>query len=280
MNIELSYDLNIKMKILKEQGYELTADVIVLDFGCGAGGVVKELRANGINAYGCDIGFKKCHGIETDEMSARNELRLIDTKPYKIPFNDNTFDFVFSDQVFEHVQNYEESLSEISRILKPGGCCLHIFPSRYKPIEAHVLVPFSSIFGSYSWMLLWAKLGLRTKQQKGLSAKEIAARNYEYLKNNTNYLTKSQLIAEFNRFFDKTAFLEKTFLKYSGRGKYVYALSKYIPFLPALYSILRARVVVTQNPKKVIDSRSGCVVAVNPPYDSPSEVYVSANSQR
>lgn len=42
-----------------------------------------------------------------------------------IPFMDNTFDIVISEDVFEHVANYDKALQEIFRVLKPGGC--HIF---------------------------------------------------------------------------------------------------------------------------------------------------------
>lgn len=45
-----------------------------------------------------------------------------------IPFPDNTFDHVFSSEVFEHVFNIEEVLSEIKRVLKPGGRLLLTCP--------------------------------------------------------------------------------------------------------------------------------------------------------
>ena len=48
-------------------------------------------------------------------------LRVISENPYRIPFDDNTFDIVFSDQVFEHVQDYPTAISEIKRVLKPTG---------------------------------------------------------------------------------------------------------------------------------------------------------------
>ncbi len=42
-----------------------------------------------------------------------------------IPFHSNTFDIVVSEDVLEHVVNYQEAFNEIRRVLKPGGC--HIF---------------------------------------------------------------------------------------------------------------------------------------------------------
>ena len=42
-----------------------------------------------------------------------------------IPFTDNTFDIIITEDIFEHIVGYEKAMSEILRVLKPGGC--HIF---------------------------------------------------------------------------------------------------------------------------------------------------------
>ncbi len=42
-----------------------------------------------------------------------------------IPFPEETFDFVITEDVFEHIVNYERAMEEILRVLKVGGC--HIF---------------------------------------------------------------------------------------------------------------------------------------------------------
>jgi SAM-dependent methyltransferase len=46
----------------------------------------------------------------------------------QIPFPENHFDTVFASEVFEHVFNLEEALSEIRRVLKPGGRLLFTCP--------------------------------------------------------------------------------------------------------------------------------------------------------
>lgn len=89
---------------------------------------------------------------------------------HELSFDDNTIDAVLSDQVFEHVQSYSESIVEHNRVLKTDGFCLNIFPSRYKPIEPHAYVPLSSVIRLYPWLYLWAVLGIRNKHQASLSA--------------------------------------------------------------------------------------------------------------
>lgn len=247
MNAITDYNLRIKTNILEELGCELHSGVMILDFGCGTGRIVHKLREVGYKAYGCDFKFKE-YFSETESLSNLNIIRLINTAPYKLPFDDNTFDIVLSDQVFEHVQNYSETLAEISRVLKPDGSCLHILPSRYRPFEAHVFVPFSSIIKSYPWLVFWAKIGFRKKSQAGLSAKETGRQNYNYLKTHTNYLSKKQLTKHFKAYFNDVVYCEELFLKYSNRGRYIYLLSSIFPFLPSLYSTFRSRVIFTKQP--------------------------------
>ena len=45
-----------------------------------------------------------------------------------IPFPDQSFDSVFSSEVFEHIFNLDEILNEINRVLKPGGKMLITLP--------------------------------------------------------------------------------------------------------------------------------------------------------
>lgn len=42
-----------------------------------------------------------------------------------IPFDDNTFDIVITEDIFEHIVGYDKAMREVCRVLKTGGC--HIF---------------------------------------------------------------------------------------------------------------------------------------------------------
>jgi len=223
-----------------------------MDLGCGGGKRVQELNASGYQAFGCDFQFQAAENTDTKYMAEKRIIRLLDSKDYVLPFEDNMFDFIFSEQVFEHVQDYPQTISEIERVLKPTGFCLHIFPSRYKPIEPHVYVPFSSIIRSYGWLYFWSMLGIRNEFQEGLSAQETANRNYAYLRNKTNYLSKRKIVEAFEISFNDVIFCEGKFLKYltSPKGRLVYALSRVFPFLPLIYSTFNTRVVFARRPHK------------------------------
>jgi SAM-dependent methyltransferase len=47
---------------------------------------------------------------------------------FKLPFPDSTFDYVFSIYVLEHIPNPERAISEMYRVLKPGGICYCFIP--------------------------------------------------------------------------------------------------------------------------------------------------------
>lgn len=66
----------------------------------------------------CDVmGFKPINFVEAD-YPAVNILSM--------PYHDNSFDFVCSDQVLEHVSgNPQQAINECWRVLRPGGIAVH-----------------------------------------------------------------------------------------------------------------------------------------------------------
>lgn len=242
---EKNHRIDTEIGILRDKTYPLRPETVIVDLGCGNGDLVQEFRKRGYQVFGCDFVFKE--GPHVFTLASQNIIRLIDSQPYRLPFDDGTVDVVVSDQVFEHVQDYSTTLAEIKRILKPDGVSLHIFPSRYTPIEPHVFVPFATIFQNYWWLFFWACVGIRNGSQRGLSARETAERNADYLSNRTNYLTKAKIREHFQQFFSGVSFCEGSFLKLSRRARLLHALSPLFPFLPALYSALRMRIIFCRN---------------------------------
>jgi len=232
--------VHAQIQLLKGLGFKLEPGATVLDLGCGAGSIVKRYSELGYEAFGCDLAFKT--GPDTERLQSNGLIRLIERASYRLPFADDSFDLVVSDEVFEHVQNYDETLSEIHRVLKPEGVSLHFFPSRYTPIEPHVHVPLATIIQQRWWLAIWAFLGVRAPLQKGMSVREITAANHVYLINNTNYLRRSTIERFVRKHFRDYRFCESLFLKSSRRGRIIYKLSRVLPMLPWVYGVLRARV--------------------------------------
>jgi len=229
------------IKILRNQGVPIDSTTRVLDLGCGAGKLVQAARAGGYQFYGCGLGLRDAHTDADTDLVNQGVLRDIDLDPYHLPFDDATFDVVISDQVMEHVMDYPSTLREIQRVLKPGGAFLHIFPPRYMPIEPHVHVPLGTMLRSRWWLKTWALVGIRNEFQTKMSAAEATEANRTYLTSHTNYLTKRELRRQFAQFYTDVRFVEDEFLKNSPRGRKVYELSRYLPFLPKLYSAVGSR---------------------------------------
>ena len=224
---------------LEDLGYGAAEGSMILDFGCGDGSGVAGLRERGYEAYGCDLKFREEDDISS--LAGSGHVRLIETAPYRLPFDDGLFDIVYSCQVFEHVQNYRETLREIHRVMKPGGVSLHIFPSRYRPIESHFHVPLASINMNYQYLHFWARLGVRQDRQKGMSAEEVARYNFTALNERTNYLSKKEIVSFVGEFFAGCRFCELLASRHS-RLAPVYPVFSRIPFASQLLSTFQTRV--------------------------------------
>lgn len=236
------------LEFAADMGRDLTKDATILDLGCGVGGTVELLRLAGYKAFGVDMARdldaaeQRIREVTHDDSSGRI-LRQLDLTPYRIPFDDNTFDYVFSEQVLEHVANYEESLAENWRVLKPGGFSLHVFPSRWRPVEPHVFVPFGGVMQSEPYLRIWSRLGIRNEFQSGIHWREVARKNAEYLRSGTNYLSKRQIEQKVARIFDRWSWQELAFTHRSfGRSRILYGLFRAIPPLLTVYRTLHTRV--------------------------------------
>jgi ubiquinone/menaquinone biosynthesis C-methylase UbiE len=76
----------------------------------------------------------KSHELSENSRLLEGDIRCTD-------FPDNYFDFVFSLAAFEHIFNLDKAMSEIHRILKPGG----LLYSKFGPI-------WSSCWGHHLWV--------------------------------------------------------------------------------------------------------------------------------
>lgn len=101
----------------------------VLDVGCGS------------KPYRALFRTKSYIGIDVEVSGHDHANSEIDEffDGINIPFPDNSFDLVFSSQVFEHVEHHEELLDEIHRVLAPGGKLIltipFVWPEHEEPFD-------------------------------------------------------------------------------------------------------------------------------------------------
>jgi 2-polyprenyl-6-hydroxyphenyl methylase/3-demethylubiquinone-9 3-methyltransferase len=96
-----------------------------LEVGCGGGLLCEEIAGIGFNTIGIDPSDQSI--ITALKHSSDNGLKItyINGTGEKLPLHDNTCDVVFCCDVLEHVQDLPKVISEISRVLKPGGIFLY-----------------------------------------------------------------------------------------------------------------------------------------------------------
>jgi SAM-dependent methyltransferase len=97
----------------------------VLNLGAGpfSANRIKSLRGEVAWVAGADIDPIVLSNEELDAAFVIEDHRL--------PFDDGRFDLVFSDYVLEHVETPDLFLSEIYRVLKPGGSFLFRTPNLF-----------------------------------------------------------------------------------------------------------------------------------------------------
>ena len=131
----------------------------VLDFGCGWGGETAWLAKRAGKAVGCDINASRIQ--EAQRYQAQTGLSNLSFKLIpedRLPFDDNTFDAIFSTNVFEHVMHPEHVLCEIHRVLRPHGSFVSTFgPLFYSPLGYHLCwttqVPYAHLLFGFKPMM-------------------------------------------------------------------------------------------------------------------------------
>lgn len=202
-------------------------DVRVLDYGCGAAEIVKELRRWDVNAFGCDVFYEG--GDRSTSIGAALFDRAIIRRMEEntVPFDSASFDFIINNQVMEHVENLDSVLAEIHRVLKPGGMVLSLFPDKGVWREGHCGVPFLHWFPKDGrprvyYAAAWRILGFG--YHKGNKSVMRWSQDFcEYLDKWTYYRSRQKIDSTYDKYFFDIRHIEDYWLqqRLGGRKKIV-----------------------------------------------------------
>jgi len=126
---DLSFYRQPGPKHLESLIIQITKDIgakRVLDVGAGSGWLVKALRKNNINAYGCD----------NSKLAIKKNL-VVWANATKLPFEPKKFNLITAISLIEHLTpaKADKFLAEVKRTLKPRGFLFLVTPNFASPLK-------------------------------------------------------------------------------------------------------------------------------------------------
>lgn len=122
----------------------ITADTRILDMGAGYGGAARWLA----RTYGCRVTCLNLSEVENDRNREKNRdqgladlVDVLDGSFEDMPVEDNAFDLVWSQDAFLHSGERSRVVSEIARVLKPGGQVVFTDPMSADGADTTALSP-------------------------------------------------------------------------------------------------------------------------------------------
>ena len=108
------------------------APLRVLDAGCGQGTALGMLRGQ-VRVFGSDISLPML-------KDAVHRGPVAVQEPYDLPFADDTFDAAYAFCIYHHIPDADHvrHLSELRRVVKPGGEVMVFEHNPYNPVTARI----------------------------------------------------------------------------------------------------------------------------------------------
>lgn len=109
----------LEERMAKDLG--IGSDSKVLEIGCGCGAIAASMKEiSGAEMFGTNIDPSQIEKSWLNPNLKKENFTVGDFNQ-TFPFEDNTFDAVYAIQPMTYISNHEHTMSEIFRVLKPGG---------------------------------------------------------------------------------------------------------------------------------------------------------------
>jgi ubiquinone/menaquinone biosynthesis C-methylase UbiE len=129
-----SFDQIEQLQELKSLGHQRTGigpGARVLEVGCGFGLEtlrLARLATPGGAVTGCDLSADFLVEARRRASAAGTDIHFEQARVEALPYSDHSFGIVWSERLLIYVQNLQQAVSEIRRVLQPGGRLASIEP--------------------------------------------------------------------------------------------------------------------------------------------------------
>jgi 2-polyprenyl-6-hydroxyphenyl methylase/3-demethylubiquinone-9 3-methyltransferase len=97
----------------------------ILDVGCGGGLLAEEFARLGCAVTGVDPSTESLQVARAHAREGGHDIEYMEATGEQLPFGDGEFPAVYCCDVLEHVDDVGRTISEIARVLRPGGVFLY-----------------------------------------------------------------------------------------------------------------------------------------------------------
>ncbi|HOU45055.1 MAG TPA: class I SAM-dependent methyltransferase [Anaerolineaceae bacterium] len=119
-----------RLEMIREAAGERARGRVLVD-GCGLGAYLVRLAPEAGFAVGLDIEAERAM-----QAHSQGPLAVVGAGEH-LPFAADQFDLLLSHEVLEHVQDDRAAITEMVRVLRPGGRIVLFCPNRGYPFETH-----------------------------------------------------------------------------------------------------------------------------------------------
>jgi SAM-dependent methyltransferase len=110
--------------------FKAWAGARVLEVGCGQGADLSRFASAKARVFGCDLTAKHCDISRQFVETMGGHADIVQASATDLPYPAHSFDLVYSFGVLLLVENLDQAIAEIHRVLKPGGTVITMFYNR------------------------------------------------------------------------------------------------------------------------------------------------------
>jgi len=159
------------------------SDKKILEVGSGWGGICVEFSHVGGLVTGIEPDEEELQISRLLNQIECTGVNFIHGYGENLPFTDNSFDIIICNSVIEHVADFSKTISEMMRVLRPGGFIYLNTINYLFPYEGHYKIFYPPLLPKFL-----AKIYLKLR-----------GRNPNFIKN-INYITTFKIFSEFNKY--------------------------------------------------------------------------------